>query len=470
MTRRRERGHARRDWSQGLSLLEILIGLFVVAMVGTIFSRLMQSTRRELAFSAEHFTAIVLSQKVMQDLTQENLIDPVAGFPILGIDQAGSTSSRITEGASVFFSSLEDRREPWRQIDPRIDGGIDRGMMPLFLQVASFQVKVVATREAPPADPGENRHLWLAGVEWSWPARTGAGYYRLPCLFASPVGPKQVDLAMKLDEGIVEKETCRDFFEDDTRSLADLAAAHGADPQLLAALGKVNYVMRIFLGTTGIGALLKEIQALEAKRTAMGKEPPSVRHAYYEELMEKYLEVSRYSFFVLFNLEPLAIEAIGKFDQDHLGPVLWPRSSLVGRGIRQLRTARENFVSGLIYGRATGLRLLDPEIIAEVGLKRNYEDLFRLLDLFRVLAVMQTHPKGIAEYEEFLDGLRARSVGRDPALHRFLSHERDTLGKVRDLIQRYPTLELICRVLDEDMAKIELFIKSRWGRGGAATP
>jgi len=453
-----------RNKKSGITFLEILIGLFILALVSIIYSQVMQSTRKELNCSSEHFTAILLSQKLMQDLSQENILDPVFGFQYLGLDDPSPVPQKIVDGESIFFSYIEDRMAPWQQIDPTKDGMIDKTMVPLYSQLQPFQLQLNAHRVAPASDPSMNRHLWLSTAEWSWVTSNGPGAYQLQCMFASPIGPKQVELERKFDTAQIEKETSKFFFGEPLKTLQEIVKEKGGDYDTIFALGKIQFVSAGYEGATGIGKLLKEIEILEKQEKTIGKELPEKKCPFYKQLAEKYLDIARLSFLLIFNMEPLATRAVSQYDERHLGTELWKSRRLAARGIRGLKTGKTNFVSSLVLARSKYEKLVTSKDLAMyMGNKRTYQIFFRLGDLYRILAVIPEYSSGKKEYQEFLQRLKSFSDGRDPSLNRFVVNSMKSVDDTSELCKTYSTLGLIYELLVSKMLPIEDFIKQYLG-------
>ncbi|HQB84256.1 MAG TPA: type II secretion system protein, partial [Candidatus Rifleibacterium sp.] len=98
----------------GLTLLELTIGMFLIAGAAVIYLQSMQSSKKKNEFYSEHFIASIMAAKVVEACFQETEINPY-GIEALGLaDENGKPfkfSTMVTEGQTTFFKQPEINKE-----------------------------------------------------------------------------------------------------------------------------------------------------------------------------------------------------------------------------------------------------------------------------------------------------------------------------------------------------------------------
>jgi hypothetical protein len=104
----------------GFSLLEAMIGVGLLASLAILFLHGVSAGRKQAEFTGDYFNGFFLAQKVTEDLASENVVNPSA-FATLGLEGSPGSEGPVTEGQSVFFSHLFNRREPFDRVEPTRD-------------------------------------------------------------------------------------------------------------------------------------------------------------------------------------------------------------------------------------------------------------------------------------------------------------------------------------------------------------
>ncbi len=446
---------------RGFTLLEIMITLFIVSAFGISFFYALSATRRGAAFTAEHFSAIILGQDVVEHLTTEISLDP-SGFETLGIEGAKGNPVRIVDGSSVFFSHLEDRAAPWYYIDPRTDGKLDAKMAPLYNQVKDFEIDVMATRVAPPADTTENRNLFEAAVRLQWKPAAGRGVFAEPCRFASPVTPKQVTPLPGPDAAALDAFIVQAFYlGGGGQTLTALLASKGGDPETIRAFGRVYYMSQQMLQSAEFLKLKSEIAMLERVRAQNEATPGPLLASCCQDLGRKQYEVAKAAFMVMDALAGTLEKAIPNFDQAHLGTELWQSRALVLLGMQFFKGVCQEFNGGLENAKLNFERLLDPRLAREYGGKWRLQNLQRLFDLHRILCMYPRFPDARMNYRAFLAAVEKEFKGRNPFLDRFAMKETSLVGDEARMLARYPTLVRLKTVLTDRLPVIRKFTQDQ---------
>ncbi|NLI78242.1 MAG: hypothetical protein GX442_17635 [Candidatus Riflebacteria bacterium] len=134
-----------------------------------------QGAGRETPFTSEHFTAMFLAQKVMEDIAQRTAENPHF-FTELVRDAEGEAVP-VVDGHSKYFRLLENTRN-FNQLLPEEDDPITGG--DLYEQLKPFQVKVSTRLQEDPVTGGVRRNLVLVEIHLTWTSKEGlARDYRL---------------------------------------------------------------------------------------------------------------------------------------------------------------------------------------------------------------------------------------------------------------------------------------------------
>ncbi len=442
----------------GFTFVEVMIGLLIFSFIGTSFILVIRGMKKEIQFGGDHFTALLLSQKVMEDLAQEVIINPY-GLETLGIDGKTGVPVKIVDGNSPFFTSLFDIKSPWFSIDPQTDGKIDSSISPLYSQTRDFQVAVSSARGAPLTDPSEKKNLEIGTVEFSWKPSAGHGKYDLSCYFPSVLTEKKVDFNISISDADLEKEICKTFFVDPNSNLATIISTKGGDAQTLKELGKISFVCSQFFKSEFFKNTLTKIQGLETKRK---KFSPALGKDYAKtctELAQNFYELAKSSYQMMAFLEPCFEKVSVNFDQQHLGNDLWLNKDRLKPAMVQFKKVCDNFNSSLFWARVNYENLLDKQVSISEGYRRQFLTTMRLLDLYRVFAVNPGWSSGKADLLKFIERIQKISQGRNPFLHRFCLQESDWSRNIDGLATKYPNLKKIQEVLDQ-ISKILPFVQA----------
>lgn len=429
----------------GFSLVEALIGIAILAVVLGAFTFFLRSSRKEVEFSAEHFTAMLLAQKVKEDIAQELAINPW-GLSTLGIDQESGQASHIVDGGSVFFSFLEDRYPPWRFIDPLDDGKIDQDMMPLYDQTKDFRIKVVSEMIPQAGDGGEGSppgNLVRVGIEVTWKAQTGAGTYLLDAFFPLPDPSKSVASPFVVDRGKVERELCRAFYGKKGVSFQRVLSTCGGDEKTILAWGKIHYVCRSFFSSKFMQVVLKQIKKLEARRRIFAANGSDGLYACTLQLAQRYYEITKFSFNVISFLKEDLDTVRANFDEAHLGSFLWKRRRVLAVDGRDFMLVAKDFGSSLVWSRTRYQELLSPALAKIRGRRRQYRVLQRVYDLYKLATCVSGLPGARSDAMAFLEKVKAFSDGRNPFLNRFVLQEIALMQNFPEMMRRYPLLATV---------------------------
>ncbi|MFZ2958236.1 MAG: prepilin-type N-terminal cleavage/methylation domain-containing protein [Candidatus Ozemobacteraceae bacterium] len=442
----------------GFTLLEVVFGMAIFATVSIGFIMYLQNATKESQFSGEHLTALILSQKVLEDINEELFLNPY-GFETLGIDKTSSGKLEIVDGKSVYFSYLEDKKAPWGKIDPQQDGMLTSSMSPLYETVKPFRFKVYGDRLEKTGN-GENRNVLTCDLNFDWETKTGAGKYSNFCFFFSPVTEKKADLALTVNEAGVDARIPTEFYHSSGKSLIDIANAANESVEAVTSLGRIALVTQDFMNSTGYKKTVDNIKTLGAKLA-------NVPEGYFDEafnyrlaLAQAWYELAKLSFQVVAYLEPAFTQfATGSSFQDigktSVDPIAFQKA------LYSYKIIFGTFTGSLVQARSEFYALVKNDIATYKGGKKQLQVLQKLFDLYRIAAIIPTRPEGMNELKAFLVRLDKFSEYRNPFLNRMIKQELIFLGDRTGWVNRYSNLKRLDTILTGKIPPILAFIDAK---------
>lgn len=258
---------------RGLSLAEIMVALFILISGMTLLMTVFRSASLETAFTSEHYTAMFLAQKVMEDINAMLRHNPY-GFSEL-IAKGEGTPQSVVKGESPYFRLLENTRN-YGYLSEIDDDPIKEGA--LFDQLRKFTVQV-STRFQPDPVTGEMRtNLLQVFVTVRWKTNEGADREYLISQFlfghaadAFKTLPEQVmtpALQNYLDtNAVIQLALMFGLATESVTFNSILAANPDADPVALKNLGRVSFLSQ--LGESIENEFKDKISTLEDERDAL---------------------------------------------------------------------------------------------------------------------------------------------------------------------------------------------------------
>lgn len=443
---------------KAMTLVEITIGFAILTAISAFFISFMTASSKEITFSSDHFNAVVLSQKISEDLLEEMALNPY-GLETLGIDETIKTKHDVVDGSSVFFSFIEDRSEPWGQIEPAKDGMINSSMQPLYNSVKKFKFGVSGSRLAKSGDH-EDRNLVACNVDFFWQTQTGKGAYNSSFDLFSPVSAKKVSLGVSLNEAEIDVRIPAEVYMRPAQTVGELATAIGENVEAILAVGRISLISRDFINSQFYRDAKERIKGLLAKLSTL---PPEETEEMFEtrlQLAKTWYELAKVCFQIVSYLEPhfATLQLQGKFDGSSgsgFNPISFQQN------LMSVRIIYEYFVGSIVQARYYYYLLLEPDMVALKGNKAQMQIIQKLIDIYRVTAILPVRPQGMSEYRSFLDRVHALSVNRNPFLNRMVNHELKLVGNRKSWLEHYPNLGRIDELVAGKMPGILAFIKAR---------
>ena len=227
---RRVRSQSRRAFS----LLEVLIGSLIIAVIGV--AALNQSTRVP-RFTSEHTSSIFLTQKVVDDVTQAMLDNPYAD---LELAESNGVRKPVRDRGHPLFTQLEDTVAPWGRLDPQTDLAVDASDGDLLAAYGQLSVTWVLMPDV------EAGGLLTLGLSLDWPSDSGLNRDEEHMLgFVKPRLIPPVGSMMPADPAATDRELERIFFPASANADLDAAArSAGASADEIRAAGRVALPLR----------------------------------------------------------------------------------------------------------------------------------------------------------------------------------------------------------------------------------
>lgn len=441
-----------------MTLVEITIAFAIFTAIGAFFISFLTSSSKEISFSADHFNAVVLSQKVSEDLLEELAINPY-GLDTLGIDESITSRHEVVDGSSVFFSFIEDRAEPWGLIEPSKDGMINSMMQPLYDSVKKFKFGVSGSRLAKTGDH-EDRNLVNCNIDFSWKTQTGKGAFNSSFELFSPVTAKKVALGVSLNEAEIDARIPAEVYMRSSQTVGELATAIGENVDAVLAVGRISLISRDFINSAFFKDSKVKIKALLVRLSALSPDNTEELFETRLELARVWYELAKVCFQIVSYLEPhfATLQVQGKFNTNSgsgFNPISFQQDLMA------LRIIYEYFAGSIVQARYYYYQLLEPEMIALKGNKAQQQIIQKLIDIYRITAILPIQPQGMAEYRDFLKRISDLSVGRNPFLNRMVSHELKLIENRAKWLEHFPNLGRINSVVGEKMPGVLAFIKAR---------
>lgn len=453
---------------RGTTLLEILVALGIFGIVGAVLVFSIRSGSKEIQFTSDHLNAVILTQKVAEDLIEEIGMNPY-GIETLGLAANSRDFQEITDGGSVFFSQVEDRVEPWGFIDPARDGVIDQGMQPLYKDIRKFKLALSGQRLSASGE-GPERNLVSCKIDLAWDTKTGRGELNSQSLFFSPATPRKTDLAYVVNEPEVDARIPGAVFRKPGKTIPEISATIGENVETVQAFGRISLITGDFVAS----AYFNGAKALIAKqKEELARTPETDLEKQYRlrlAIARQWYDLSKTCFQVVAYLVPhfALLKAEGKFNQ---AAGTGFNGISLQHGLYLYRIIYEHFVGSIVQARFFYYALLQDDLSRFKGGKCQLQVLQKLMDIYRVVAILPTRPEGMQEYRNFLARIRKLADGRNPFLGRLVDQEIQLLENPVSWMDRLPNLKRISEIVQGKIPGILGFIgKTTSDSVGGKTP
>lgn len=223
----------------GFSIVEVMVAFAILVLAVVPILTLYSTTARQTRQTGDYTLAIMLQERVAEDMRIASWENPhaVNDPRMLG----DGTRAPIVNGQSIYFRGLEDTAAPFGQIDDDKDRSIDASFPDLYNQVKTYEFGVSSARR-PLATQGE-----VLDVELDMQWKDGGDTTRaMPLRTVVPIIQPRITTPITVrDRTLADQNIHQVLFMDRPKSetLAQAAAATGADLEVVRALGDVMLVM-----------------------------------------------------------------------------------------------------------------------------------------------------------------------------------------------------------------------------------
>lgn len=411
----------------GITLVEILIAVVIAAFIAGAFLTVLRSTGTQITHSSEHFTAFFLAQKVSQDLSEEIRINPHA-FSRLGIDSNLQVSTQITDGQSIFFTTLEFGPDN----SPR---DLDSSMQPLYNQVSPFNL-TVSSQNSPPSiiSADARKNLFKVQTELQWaPQHAGTGLYTTRGYFFAPI---QKPAFESFDDLEISINDCFNYFQN-----APPTNSYPTTPP--ESLAKIHYIIgAMTLDSPDFHTLLEDLQSLRNNLAAIPLNNFNRLHDTHWELAQKWYELAGV---IMFHFMLL------KDDFTNVNMPELATDNALRRIPKNCAVVYELLYSSLNNSKYHFYKLLESNIARQKGVRRKNQVMTYLMNIHRamvtmpMLSTMSSAPE--TEYIDFLTSIQSFSSNTSPGWNRYAQQELELISS-QQLINNYPQLEDISQILN----------------------
>lgn len=224
--------------TKALSLIEVIVGMSIFTVVGLAVLGAIQQSAREIRTTSDHTIAMLLTQKVVDELLQDNLDSPFFADELAMI----TSRSGPLRDLYPFFHVIEDSAAPYGRLDSTSDLGIDPGDPDLYRLYGKVEL-AIRQEELPLAGTSAAR-VQKIEVMLKWPGFDGKlreSKQELNLLMPPANRPASIS-EMSIDDldGMIRTA----FYPGASGSLDSLASANGSDLDTVRRIGRVVVLMR----------------------------------------------------------------------------------------------------------------------------------------------------------------------------------------------------------------------------------
>lgn len=421
--------------NRATSLLEVLIGFFLLASASVIFIQSMLKFKTETVFYSEHFVASALIERVLEQCYQETDLNP-HGMQTLGLADASgnpySLSTEITNGRTVFFQNPEISQEKFEALHRMVND--------------NFLLSLEPTRES-------GYYELKAG--FSWPAKHGRGVAETFCRVLGFDGIKQVETDLEFEDSFVEKRLVSVVFSAPETALSSHISNSGVREFVMNA-GHAYFSGYHLLSSRTFQDRCKKLKEMESDG--------SIGSAEYAECSRAYFEIARDLLHLMMAMQP-RVENIRK--NLNLVTMLPDRSQIIIKGHIRKSGHYFNQIRSLFL--ASILKLAEryeKEADYSINAREQRMTIGRLFNLYRILhsnrnflddVVTSGSSKELIDrkHRKFLSNIKAYFQTKDPSIARMASQDESFVnsddikdkyslpGTLFQLFQEFDALEKI---------------------------
>lgn len=446
----------------GFTLLEVVVALSIFALLGVAYLSMTRSAAVKSEFGAKHFDALLLSQKVQEDIIQEFEINPHANETLM-LAKKSPKKENIVDQNSIFFLALEDRKPPWGKIDSMSDGGIAKDM-PLYNQVKDFKLGAWADREGFGYFAAERANMQKVSIEFDWKTKKRLGSKSKRSFYVfSPSTTKSIsDPESGIDYKTLGLEKFMKSFLpsrlDKSKPLETLLRKLKADEKTIFEITTGLLVCRKFWNSDYTKKSLRKINKLIYLHNVK-KLGEFDRKKVTFLLAEQYYEMGKTAFQIL----SLASKYLRNTPENRVAEVLSSMNSIIlGVSLNSFNLINKKNIDWLRKARAYYLEIVGPEFTNYVSVKEKRESIGKLVSVFRILSFTSSVEK--SNYQEFARALEKETLWRDQFLNRFMQQEAGLSHNEDDLVNKFPNLSVVRNIMHQRTRRAVRIVKKILGK------
>ncbi|MFZ2958807.1 MAG: hypothetical protein WA705_18105 [Candidatus Ozemobacteraceae bacterium] len=423
---------------KGFSLLEIVIAFsLVTACALSVIQIFRQGGMKGESFSSEHFTAMFLSQKVLEDINHRLSENPHYFSEL--IHTATGEKKPIIDGKHPFFQLLENTTN-FTSLDPKEDKPITADSGSIYHQLRNFQAQIDTGFVVDPSTGQPFQNLVEVRIRIFWKDQIGNELNYSVSQMVSGVNEDTFADQVKThlppfsDDkiGKVLWDALASDIAPNPPTLAAFLSRNSGDPRVVKAIGSLLYA--VTTAASSSDTINQSVKVAETKRdlalSAADVKTKISAAIWQEKIGDYYEKKSSLLFSLLGSLEPsLAFIASRTLTTGDLG-------SILSSHIYRLRNAT---IEGIALNDRLSLNIDATEEAFAQLLNAPYRALIaprkvtpatrRMLDIKKLQVLFESFEVGatarLTELQKSVQSLQTAFEGREPAFLEYLSHEKE---------------------------------------------
>ncbi|MBF0499314.1 MAG: hypothetical protein HQM09_04235 [Candidatus Riflebacteria bacterium] len=434
----------------GFSLLEIIIAFSIVVVFALgIIQVLRQSGMKGETFSSEHFTAMFLSQKVLEDINHRVVENPHYFTKL--IHTATGAKKPIVDGQHPFFRLLENTSN-FTWLDSSEDKPISSDSGSIYQQLKNFQAQVETGFVVDPStgQPFQNLIEVRIRIFWKDPVGNEQSYavnQMISGLNEDALGGQVKAQLPPISDDKIGKTLWDSLASEMNPSSptlnAFLALNHG-DADVVKAFGSLLYAVQVAASLTI--TLNDEISNAESRRNSALAAPDAKTKnqaaLWQEKICDAYEKKSGLMFSLQGSIQPaLAGVASRSLSAAAIGSILSSK-------IHDLRVAAvdgialiERLQLNLTAGDEAFTKLLNPPYRALIEPRKVNPIVRRMLDIKKMRALMESlegkSTDRLTDLQKTVQLLQSNFAGHEPAFLEYLYYENTMVQSPNKLCAHY---------------------------------
>ena len=416
----------------GFTMLELLIGFFIIGASSVVYFQAMHMFRKESVFFSEHYVASALLEKVLEQCYQETELNP-HGVNALGLSDALGNpypvTTHITDEQTVFFQQPAIKPQTMKNLHNMLENN--------FVLELSTEQK-----------PG----FYEITAGFSWSAQYGKGSSETYCRVLSAPGEKEVITDLELSDTAVEQRLVSRVFSAPGTTLSSNLGSIGAQ-ELLMNLGHIYYTCFDLFSSAEFQRRCRDAEDLETGYSSNSEE--------FARCSQMYFDIARDLLHLMVHLKP-RLEYV-KSNLTFLDVIPFRErlvvEGYVDRGAQYYKQLRRIFLASVLK--------VSERFEQQLNHARTMRDqrlmVAQIFNFYRVLYVNRAYCEDVvtvnmaeqrikSKYNLFLSRMNEYFAERDPAIQRMALQERGYIA-ANNIEDKY----FLPRMLKELFADIEAF-------------